>query len=125
METCGTEVTLHMKKGDDKDGLPDFMTDWGLRQVVKKYSDFVAYPIKMDVERQEADRDDEGKAIETEKTVVETQTLNSMKAIWAREKSEVSDDEYNEFYRHICHDACSIGFRLVFFATKKPLFWSW
>ena len=106
LEGSGTEVTLYLKKGEEEEATSsDFMTDWGLQQLVKKYSDFVSYPIKTDVEREEVERDDEGKAIEgTETTVVETQTLNSRKAIWAREKSEVTDEEYSEFYRHICHD---------------------
>ena len=105
LEASGTSVCLFMKEVGADDTLPDFTTEWVLRQTIKKYSDFVAYPIRMDVERTESERDDEGKPIEgTEKTTVETETLNSMKAIWARDKSEVSDDEYNEFYRHICHD---------------------
>ncbi len=105
LEVSGTSVCLHMKEVGEDDTLADYTTEWVLRQTIKKYSDFVAYPIRMDVERTESERDDEGKPIEgTEKTTVETETLNSMKAIWARDKSEVSDDEYNEFYRHICHD---------------------
>jgi molecular chaperone HtpG len=73
---------------------------------VKKYSDFVAYPIKMNVTREEIERGDEGKPVEgaAPKAVTETHTLNSMKAIWLRRKDEVTDEEYAEFYKHIAHD---------------------
>ncbi|MCP4640159.1 MAG: molecular chaperone HtpG, partial [bacterium] len=102
----GTAVTLHLKPADSEDGLHDFTAEWQIRSVVKKYSDFVAYPIRMDVERTEVERDEEGKPVEgaEEKTVTTTETLNSMKAIWLRSKDDVSDDEYKEFYKHISHD---------------------
>ncbi len=102
----GTSITLHLKETDDEDGLSDYTQEWKLRSIVKKYSDFVAYPIKMNIERTEVERDEEGKAKEgaEEKTIIEAQTLNSMKAIWLKEKSEVSDEELTEFYKHISHD---------------------
>ncbi|TDO42453.1 molecular chaperone HtpG [Paractinoplanes brasiliensis] len=77
----GTSVTVHLRPSDEEDALYDYTDDWKIRQIVKKYSDFIAFPIKMG--------DD---------------TLNSMKALWARPRSEVSDEEYHEFYRHISHD---------------------
>jgi molecular chaperone HtpG len=102
----GTSVTLHLKETDDEDGLSDYTQEWKLRSIVKKYSDFVAYPIKMNIERTEVERDEEGKPKEgaEEKTIIEAQTLNSMKAIWLKEKSDVSDEELTEFYKHISHD---------------------
>lgn len=102
----GTSVTLHLKDADGEDGLHDYTQDWKIREIVKKYSDFVAYPIKMDVEREEIERDEEGKPKEgaEPKKVVTTETLNSMKAIWLRDPADVSEDEYHEFYRHISHD---------------------
>ncbi len=103
--TQGTTITLHLKTTDSEDGLHDYTDEWTLRGIVKKYSDFVAYPIQMDLERKEVERDAEGKPIEgTEKTIVERQTLNSMKAIWTRPESEVTEEEYQEFYKHISHD---------------------
>lgn len=108
----GTTVTLHLKAEpesgteDDAEEPQDFTAEWTIREVVKKYSDFVAYPIKMKTERKEYERDAEGKVKEgTEpKTVIEDQTLNSMKAIWLRPEKEVTEQEYKEFYKHISHD---------------------
>ncbi|OGK12209.1 MAG: molecular chaperone HtpG [Candidatus Riflebacteria bacterium GWC2_50_8] len=106
-ETQGTCVTLHLKLEDKEDeDFQDFTQEWVLRQVVKKYSDFVGYPIKMSVERTQIERDENGKPKEgaKEETVVEDETLNSMKAIWLRPEKEVSEEEYREFYKHISHD---------------------
>jgi molecular chaperone HtpG len=66
----------------------------------------VAYPIKMEIRRTQVPRDEEGKPIEgaTEETVIDVETLNSMKAIWLRDKDEVTEDEYTEFYKHVSHD---------------------
>ncbi len=91
----GTSITLYLKEKDEEDHLEDYTDDWVLRRIVKRYSDFVSYPIKLRV------WEDKGEA--GAKTL-EDQTLNSQKAIWARPKDEVTDDEYNEFYRHIAHD---------------------
>ncbi|MCC6487273.1 MAG: molecular chaperone HtpG [Candidatus Hydrogenedentes bacterium] len=103
---AGTSVTLHLKPVDSEDGLHDYTQEWQIRQIVKKYSDFVAYPIKMQVSRTRVPRDADGKPIEgaKEETVIEVETLNSMKAIWLRDKEEVSEDEYHEFYKHVSHD---------------------
>jgi molecular chaperone HtpG len=103
---AGTSVTLHLKSVDSEDGLHDYTEEWKIREIVKKYSDFVAYPIRMEITRTDVPRDDEGKPIEgaKEETVVEMETLNSMKAIWLRDKDEVTGDEYNEFYKHVSHD---------------------
>ncbi|MGW4247608.1 molecular chaperone HtpG [Nocardia sp. NPDC004722] len=96
----GTSVSLHLKPSDDEDHLFDYTQEWKLREIVKKYSDFIAWPIRMDVERTVMDGEGEEK---TEKTLVETQTLNSQKALWTRPRSEVSDEEYQEFYKHVSH----------------------
>ncbi len=105
-DEVGTTVTLHLKETDTEDGMNDYTQEWQIRQVVKQYSDFVAYPIQMDIERTEVERDEEGKPVEgaEEKKVITTETLNSMKALWLRDKKDVTDDEYNEFYKHISHD---------------------
>ncbi len=102
----GTTVTLHLKPADTEDGLHDYTGEWTIRNIVKKYSDFVAYPIRMEVERREIERDEDGKPKEgaVERVVRELETLNSMKAIWLRGKDEVTEDEYKEFYKHIAHD---------------------
>jgi molecular chaperone HtpG len=102
----GTTVTLHLRPVDDEDGLPDFTNEWVLSGIVKKYSDFVRYPVRMKVTREEVERDEEGKPKPDapKKTVVEDRTLNSMKAIWARRPQEVTEEEYHDFYKHISHD---------------------
>jgi molecular chaperone HtpG len=78
---AGTTVTLHLKPKDEEDGLQDYAQPPVLKDIVKRYSDFVSYPIRLAGE-----------------------TLNSMKAIWARGKDEVTEEEHREFYKHISHD---------------------
>jgi molecular chaperone HtpG len=82
-------VTLHLKPEDTEDGLKDYASEYVLKSIVRKYSNFVAYPIRMKVERKEIERDEQGKPKEgaEEKTVVQEETLNSMKAIWTRRKA--------------------------------------
>jgi molecular chaperone HtpG len=82
----GTDVILHLR-----DDSKEFLQPWRIRQLVKKYSDFVEHPIVMVGEKKE------GKEPEDE-------TLNARKAIWLRPRSEVTQDEYNEFYKHLSHD---------------------
>jgi molecular chaperone HtpG len=94
----GTSVTLHLKPADAEDELHDYTQEWKIRQLVKRYSDFIAWPIRMDIERT-TPGEDGGEDVVT----IETETLNSMKALWARPKDEVSEDEYKEFYKHIAH----------------------
>ncbi|MEZ4273112.1 MAG: molecular chaperone HtpG [Myxococcota bacterium] len=103
---AGTTVTLHLKPTDEDDGLRDYTDTWVLKDIVKKHSDFVAYPIRMRVERREPAVDDQGKPLEgvLPKIVTEDETLNSMKALWTKPRSEVTADESKEFYRHVSHD---------------------
>lgn len=108
-ESRGTVVTLELKKKQEGD--QDFTDEWTIRQIVKQHSDFVAYPIVMEVEKNEPIpeaeqlKDKDGKPIgETTRKVIKDETLNSMKAIWSRNKKDVSDQDYEEFYRHISHD---------------------
>ncbi len=113
----GTSVTLYLKdappteEGDEP--AQDFTSEWTLRGIVKKYSDFVSYPIRLRVERSETERDEEGKIVEgaQPRLVQHDEVLNSMKAIWLRPESEVTPEEYKEFYRHLSHD------------WKEPLRW--
>ncbi len=95
----GTSVTLHLKPEDAEDALHDYTSEWKIRTLVKKYSDFIAWPIRMEVEKKTPASEEGGE----ETVTLETQTLNSSKALWARPKDEVSDDEYKEFYKHIAH----------------------
>lgn len=97
----GTTITLKLKQplGDETDH-DDFTQEWRIREIVRRYSDFVAYPIEMDVEREEKVGDDKK---ETKKITL-TETLNSMKPLWARPISEVKAEEHAEFYKHLTHD---------------------
>ncbi|MFD9791482.1 molecular chaperone HtpG [Streptomyces sp. NPDC059070] len=90
----GTSVILHLKPADSEDGLADYLSESKIRQIVKQYSDFVRWPIRMATERTSTDGE----------TTRHTDTLNSMKALWARPRSEVTEDEYHEFYQQISHD---------------------
>ncbi len=103
---AGTTVLLHLKPVDEEDGLKDYTDTWVLKEVIKKHSDFVAHPIRMKVPREEPVLDNTGTPVKgmLPKTVIEDETLNSMKAIWTRSRSEVTDKEYAEFYRHLSHD---------------------
>ena len=85
-ETRGTEITLHLKE-DEK----EFLDDWRLRSIISKYSDHISLPVEVQT------TDEESKEVKWEK-------VNKAQALWTRSKSEVSDDEYKEFYKHISHD---------------------
>jgi molecular chaperone HtpG len=100
-EGRGTDVILHLKED-----MRDYLDEWRIRSIVKKYSDYVQYPICMDITREEPAKGVDGKEIEGGGTIEKTteETLNSMKAIWARPKSEVTEEEHEEFYKHISHD---------------------
>ena len=95
----GTAVTLHLKPEDTEDELHDYTSDRKIRSLVKQYSDFIAWPIRMQVERRTPATEEGGEEVVT----IETETVNSMKALWARPKEEVSDEEYKEFYKHVAH----------------------
>ncbi len=107
-EGRGTSILLKLKKPEE--GEPEFTDEWVIRQTVKKHSDFVRYPILMEVEKsqpipeKEQIKDKDGKSVSTTRKVREDETLNSMKAIWAKDKSEIKEEEYDEFYKHISHD---------------------
>jgi len=90
---------LHLKPEDPEDELHDYTSDSTIKALVKQYSDFIAWPIRMEVERRTPASEEGGEDVVT----VETETINSMKALWARPKDEVSDEEYKEFYKHIAH----------------------
>lgn len=102
----GTDVILNLSPAGGDAALPDYAAEDTLRRVIRTYSDFIAWPIRMEVERpapESTGDDDEGNDPSAENSVIETVTLNSQKALWTRPKSEVSDEEYAEFYRHVSH----------------------
>lgn len=94
-ERRGTDVILHLRKEDER-----FLDEFEIRRIIKRYSDYIEHPIVMEIERQE----ESGLAKGQKVTVREDEVLNSRKALWLKDKSEVSDEEYHEFYRHVSHD---------------------
>ncbi|TAI99550.1 molecular chaperone HtpG [Pectobacterium versatile] len=87
----GTEITLHLREGED-----EFLDDWRVRSVISKYSDHIALPVEIE-SRTESEEEGGESTVSWEK-------INKAQALWMRSKSEVSDEEYNEFYKHISHD---------------------
>ncbi|MFD4759208.1 molecular chaperone HtpG [Streptomyces sp. NPDC058439] len=98
----GTAVTLRLKPEDADDRLYDYSSPWKIREIVKRYSDFITWPVRMAAETPADDAADAGEGADTAPR--EPETLNSMKALWARSRDEVKDDEYHELYKHISHD---------------------
>lgn len=100
----GTTITLYLKKKSEKDGddahEQDFTSEWELRSLVRKYSDFIAAPIRMKVKKQVPKKDDKDKFEE----VIEDEILNSRKPLWLRPTSEIKEEEYADFYHHQTHD---------------------
>ncbi len=88
----GTEVTLHLREGED-----EFLSSWKLRQTIRKYSDHITLPILMKQEKWDEEKKEQ---VETG----EDETVNQASALWARPKSEISDEQYKEFYKHVAHD---------------------
>jgi Molecular chaperone, HSP90 family len=94
----GTEVVLHLREGED-----EFLDGWRLRTIIRKYSDHITLPIVMEKERY---------GEEEKEQAPEDETVNQASALWARARSEVSEEEYKEFYKHVAHD------------FEDPLLWS-
>ena len=99
-ESFGTEIILHIKEDTDDEKYSDFLKEYKIRELVKKYSDYIRFPIKMDVTRREKK---EGSEDEYE-DVTKTETLNSMVPLWKKSQSEVTDEEYNAFYSEKFYD---------------------
>ncbi|MGW1172910.1 molecular chaperone HtpG [Kitasatospora sp. NPDC002543] len=109
----GTSVTLHLKPVDGEDGLGDYLAGWKIRQIVKQYSDFIRWPIRMAAESvapaapaapAEPGAESGPESGSADEAAGELETLNSMKALWARPRSEVTEAEYSDFYQQISHD---------------------
>ena len=98
----GTTITLELRDNDDEneENYDEFLSEYKLKQLVKKYSDYIRYPIKMDVTKTDYPDDDKKDPI----TYQETETLNSMIPLWRRNKNDITDEEYTEFYKHQFND---------------------
>ena len=104
----GTEVILHLKEElqTEENSEDDFLNQYKIETLVKKYSDFVRYPILMDFYREEHPRDSQGNFIEGAEshTVIETKQINSMIPLWERDVKDISSEEYHQFYKNHYHD---------------------
>ena len=101
-DSNGTVITLHIKDNSEEDNYDEYLDQYRLRSIVKKYSDYIRYPIRMDVEKSRPKEKPEGADKDAPmefETYTETETLNSMVPIWRKNKSEVTDEEYNNFYK--------------------------
>ena len=99
-DSHGTQIILDIKDNAEEENYDEFLTPYKLKQLVKKYSDYIRYPIKMDVEHEKLK---EGSKDEYEKEIV-TETLNSMTPVWKKSKSELTDEDYNRFYKDKFYD---------------------
>jgi len=94
-EKKGTDVILKLKEEDRR-----FLEEWEIREIVRRYSDYIEHPIVLVVEREKESEIKKGEKVKVKEEI----TINSQKAIWLKDRSKISKDEYNEFYRHISHD---------------------
>jgi len=94
----GTEIVLHLREGED-----EFLSDWKLKSIIRKYSDHITLPIVMKKSEWK-----DGEEVATD----EDESVNKASALWARSKNDITDEEYNEFYKHVSHD------------FQEPLCWS-
>ena len=96
-ERAGTTITLHMREDD-----LDLLNEWSIKEIVKKYSDHIAYPIMMAVDKPIMPEEGEEKAeLKTERVI---EQINSAESLWQRERSEIKDEEYEAFYKELTHD---------------------
>lgn len=128
-ETVGTEIIMKIKPNTEEDNYDEFLEEYRLRSIIKKYSDFIRYPIKMDVKKQQLK---EGSDNEYE-DVQEEQTINSMVPIWRKNKSELTDEDYENFYNekrygfdkplkhvHISADGAVVYNAILFIPESTP-----
>lgn len=94
-DVVGTEIVLHIKENTEDESYDEFLAEQRLTDIVKKYSDFISYPIKMDVTKSKQDEENEEEFIE----YTEEETINSMVPIWRKNRDELTDEDYENFYR--------------------------
>ncbi len=124
-DTHGTTITMYIKESTEEEDYDKYLEEYTIRDLVKRYSDYIRYPIKMDVTKY---KDEEGK--ETEYT--EKETLNSMVPLWKKNKNEIKEEEYNEFYKNMFYDMEDplkfvhtsaegvVDYKALLFIPKKP-----
>ena len=102
-ETCGTEITLKLKADTEDEKYSEFLGEWRIKQLVEKYSDYIRFPIMMEVSKSRVKEGSDSEKPEYE-TYTEVETLNSMEPIWQKAKSSVTDEEYAKFYEEKFRD---------------------
>ena len=90
----GTKITLYIKENQEEENYDEFLEDYKIQEIVKKYSDYIRYPIKMEVTRKELKEGSKDEYIDKK----EVETLNSMIPLWKKKKQDITEDEYNSFY---------------------------
>ncbi|MDY4146093.1 MAG: molecular chaperone HtpG [Bacilli bacterium] len=101
----GTKIVLYIKDDTEEEKYSDYLNEYRIKTLVKKYSDYIRYPIKMEVTKFVPKKDENGKEIENETVEEKTiETLNSQLPIWKKKKNEVTDEELNEFYKNKYYD---------------------
>ena len=133
-DSWGTEVIMHLREDDDNERYSEYLDTYTLRNLVKKYSDYIRWPIHMDVEHEDyvdtGEKDDEGNPKKEWVTSIKDEVVNSMVPIWQRGKDEVSDEDCKAFYKEKFHDwedpvavirinaEGAVSYRALFFIPK-------
>ncbi len=116
-EGNGTTIILHLKPDTDDDKYSSYLEEYEIRQLVKKYSDYIRYPIVMAVTRYKEQTEEEGKEGKERESYLEDETLNSMIPLWKKQKSEITKEEYNKFYKDSFYDY-EDPLRVIHFSTE-------
>lgn len=107
-DDCGTTITLYLKDNTDDENYDEYLAQYEIERLIKKYSDYIRYPIEMWVEEQKRIEPEDGEEQKPEdvkyETVKELKTLNSMIPLWKRSKNEITKEEYNDFYKSKFND---------------------
>lgn len=101
---CGTDIILHIKEDTDEEKYDDYINQYKISALVKKYSDYITYPITMDFETSRPVENEDEDAEPEYETVIENRTLNSMVPIWKKNKADLTDDDYNSYYKEKFYD---------------------
>lgn len=105
-ETAGTEITLHLREDTEEEKYSEYLDSWRIKNLVKKYSDYIRYPIRMDIttEKLKEGVDPSSDAKDKYESVTETETLNSMVPLWKKRAQDITEEEYAAFYRDKYYD---------------------
>lgn len=104
LKEIGTKITLYLRDDEDEVNYSEYLNDYKLKELVKKYSDYVRYPIRKNITTEDVVYDSEGKATDEKTISVELETLNSMLPIWKKAKKDITEEELNNFYKNKYND---------------------